>query len=209
MHPQHDYPTGKGAGHALLEFSSDVGKAIAAVTGAGAAGGHLIGGNKAEPAKAAVAAVSKDIAAVAVVSIAGIYVLGSLRAAAEDASDEAAKKTWGREKPVEHGGTGQGGDDPKKHREGDSYPDPDGAGGGPVDPKWIPADDGPGSGGGNPLWIPAGDDDQPPKPTMIWDENGGGGTPNTIGQLVEFEAITGPGLLANVAQVGWRTYQFP
>jgi hypothetical protein len=44
---------------------------------------------------------------------------------------------------------------------------------------------------------------------MIWDEFGGGGGPNTIGRLVEFEGLTGRGLLARIAQVGPNTFQLP
>ncbi|MDO8937752.1 MAG: DUF6531 domain-containing protein [Methylicorpusculum sp.] len=61
-------------------------------------------------------------------------------------------------------------------------PDPDGGGG--VDPTMLPDYDG--SGGGNPVWkgwgqayLPDYDGSGGGDPTTIWDENGGGGTPNT------------------------------
>jgi hypothetical protein len=76
-----------------------------------------------------------------------------------------------------------------------------------VDPRWIPAEDGPGSFGVHPLWSPANDGEPPPNPTMIWDENGGGGRPNTVGQGVVFESVMGKGLLAGVIQVGPRTFR--
>ncbi|MCB8823192.1 hypothetical protein [Microvirga rosea] len=181
--------------------------------------------------------VASKATALVILSLGGAYLVGSALAAAEDASDEATKKAWVPSTPVnpgdgqqgggqqgsgqqgggqqgggqqgggEHGGHGGPDSDPKKHREGDSYPDPDGSGVGPVDPTWIPVDDGPGSGGGNPLWSPAYDGDEPPDPTMIWDENGGGGTPNTTGRGVVLELVAGKGLLAGVVQVGPRTFQ--
>lgn len=71
----------------------------------------------------------------------------------------------------------------KPKPKGSLPPDPDGGGGG-VDPTMLPDYDG--SGGGNPLWMGRGlmylpdfDGSGGGDPTTIWDENGGGGTPNT------------------------------
>lgn len=217
-------PENSGLGHAMVAFVKSTWEAVGAGTAVTGAAGTLAGGR--------VAAGASTAGAVVVVTLGGAYLVGSLLKAAEDKSDEAVKKasvpstpanpaptpenpTPQPENPApgggQQGGGGGTGPDPKHHHEGDNYPDPDGSGGGPVDPRWIPAEDGSGSGGFggvHPLWSPANDGDgPPPNPTMIWDENGGGGTPNTIGQGVVMETIMGKGLFAGIIQVGPSTFR--
>jgi hypothetical protein len=92
---------------------------------------------------------------------------------------------------------------PGEPKHTDLYPDPDGTGGG--HPTQLPDSDG--SGGGNPttLWDENGGGGNP---TTLWDENGGGGNPTTTAEFLTAVALTGPGLLAGITQVGPATFAF-
>jgi hypothetical protein len=84
------------------------------------------------------------------------------------------------------------------HKKGQTYPDPDGSGGG--NPTMVPVD--PDMGGGDPttIWD---DDDGGGDPTMIWDDAGrGGGDPTTTGRYVVVTTFEGSGLEIGLVQTG-------
>lgn len=102
----------------------------------------------------------------------------------------------------------------EKPHPGDLYPDPMGGGGG--NPTQLPDFDG--AGGGGPAWMPDQDDHGGGTPntiwgkttegTTIWDENFGGPGPTVKPGSITVAALVGPGLMADVVQIGPRTLRF-
>jgi hypothetical protein len=138
------------------------------------------------------------MAGVAVVGAgAGIF-LGLAIAQAIDAAHEPNKPAPPKEKP----------------HNGDLYPDPVGGGGGT--PNTMPDYDG--HGGGTPNTMPDYDGHgggtpntifgKPDNAASIWDENFGGSGPTVRPQSFSVTALIGPGLMADVVQIGRSSIRY-
>lgn len=121
---------------------------------------------------------------------------------------------------------------PDAPKQGDSYPDPHPHNGSqlpsgdgtvdPVDPRMLPSEDG-AVAPVDPRMLPAGDGTVGPldprmlpadelghggNPTTIWEENGGGVTPTTLGRRATLRTIGGRGLIGGIAQVSPRAFTY-
>lgn len=105
---------------------------------------------------------------------------------------------------------------PNAPKQGDKYPDPHKKGGhlpagdgtvDPVDPRMRPAGDD-GVGPIDPRMLPVGDFEHGGDPTTLWEEDGGGVTPTTVGRRVTLTTLGGPGLKAAIVQIDPRTFTF-
>lgn len=105
---------------------------------------------------------------------------------------------------------------PNAPKQGDKYPDPHKKGGhlpagdgtvDPIDPRMRPAGDD-GLGPIDPRMLPVGDFEHGGDPTTLWEEDGGGVTPTTVGRRVTSTTLGGPGLKAAIVQIDPHTFTF-
>lgn len=129
----------------------------------------------------------------------------------ERAEDKAAERKKAEEKNKAPTST-----PPSAPKQGDKYPDPHKKGGhlpagdgtiDPIDPRMRPAGDD-GLGPIDPRMLPVGDFEHGGDPTTLWEEDGGGVTPTTIGRRMTWTTLGGPGLKAAIVQIDPHTFTF-